>query len=237
MTTCPRAPRQEGPEPSRRDGTNQCGAGSLPAWFQARLATRRQDARATVTFTTRAFTLIELLVVVAIIAILAAIATPNFLLAQTRSKIARAQADQRTLATALECYAVDANTRYPAYGNPRDYAGFTEPVVFVPVAVTTPVAYATSLPPDVFPGKRTGLDPAAGPTTYFYMHGYETTYLDRYQEDAHVETHHRALTGNTRAVKWTVWSLGRDMNDDHGTKLYDPSNGTVSDGDMMGFGP
>jgi prepilin-type N-terminal cleavage/methylation domain-containing protein len=47
-----------------------------------------------------AFTLIELLIVVAIIAILAAIAVPNFLEAQVRSKVSRAKADIRSLATA-----------------------------------------------------------------------------------------------------------------------------------------
>ncbi len=60
------------------------------------------------------FTLIELLIVVAIIAILAAIAVPNFLEAQIRSKVARVKADQRSLATALETYFIDNNS-YPAW--------------------------------------------------------------------------------------------------------------------------
>ena len=63
---------------------------------------------------TKGFTLIELLIVVAIIAILAAIAVPNFLEAQVRSKISRAKADMRTLATAVESYVVDNNQ--PPYG-------------------------------------------------------------------------------------------------------------------------
>ena len=61
---------------------------------------------------TKGFTLIELLIVVAIIAILAAIAVPNFLEAQTRSKVSRVKADMRTLATALEAYSIDGNN-YP----------------------------------------------------------------------------------------------------------------------------
>ena len=65
----------------------------------------------------KGFTLIELLIVVAIIAILAAIAVPNFLEAQTRAKISRAKADMRTSSTALEAYCVDNN----GYPNPHSF--------------------------------------------------------------------------------------------------------------------
>ena len=58
------------------------------------------------------FTLIELLIVVAIIAILAAIAVPNFLEAQTRAKVSAAKGDMRSASVALEAYAVDYN-KYP----------------------------------------------------------------------------------------------------------------------------
>lgn len=182
-----------------------------------------------------AFTLVELLIVVAIIAILAAIATPNFLEAQTRAKFTRAQADMRILSLSFEAYSVDHN-KYPSYGNPRDYALFAgEPVVFVPTKITSPVAYLTSLPPDIFPGKRTGL--TTQNNTYFYMHNYATVYLGKTQYNDHVQAHYQTLTGSTRAVQWTIWSYGVDLKDDHGVVLYDPTNGTISSGDLMLFGP
>jgi len=120
----------------------------------------------------KGFTLIELLIVVAIIAILAAIAVPNFLEAQVRSKVSRAKADMRTVATAVEAYFVD-NNKYPytlpaavdldGYGNLRQSDTLT-----VPDIITSPIAYITSHVPDVFKvGKKInagfgGASPSAG---------------------------------------------------------------------------
>src|SRR6186713_2359842 len=55
------------------------------------------------------FTLVEIMIVVAIIALLAAIAVPNFLRARKRSQATRILEDLRIIDSAIDQYAIESN--------------------------------------------------------------------------------------------------------------------------------
>lgn len=191
---------------------------------------------------TKAFTLIELLIVVLIIAILAAIAIPNFMEFQTRAKVSRVKNDMRSLATALEAYCVDEGT-YPSPWWDWDSNSY-----LYESCITTPIAYITTIPYDPFKTQE-------GETT-------STSYLRRFEYGAG-KAYVSAWDGDMMNDVWLLESVGPDGNEsgtgpgaqgpsgayfntnsfpwvnatinDEGYMLafvYDPSNGTVSNGQI-----
>lgn len=201
----------------------------------------------------KAFTLIELLIVVAIIAILAAIAVPNFLEAQTRAKVSRVAADLRTYDTAMSTYRVDHNKPAPTFRHTR-----AETRKWIVHYLTTPIAYMTQALPDPFNtnqshpenrGMDGNYDPdqcyliAWGPDhlhspDYVYSSARETTYAGFFQLFPDYSDGSRFK----RKDFVFFFSMGPDANFDildgktpRAVHTYDATNGTVSRGEVFRF--
>jgi prepilin-type N-terminal cleavage/methylation domain-containing protein len=167
----------------------------------------------------KAFTLIELLIVVAIIAILAAIAIPNFLEANVRAKVTRTKSDQRTLGLAMEEYMVDWNRYQSSLWLPTTAR---RPLIDRWKQLTTPVAYITSVPPDRMFPYPSASDPyvQSGLITNVNYHDVWTSYDDR--DVGYVrET-------NFWGVGRTWWIITGEGPVPRSDGIYDPTNGTVS---------
>ena len=187
----------------------------------------------------KGFTLIELLIVVAIIAILAAIAIPNFLEAQVRSKVSRMKANIRTVSLALETYFTDTNhyplTTYTPFGT----FPLEERWKIWPGSLTTPVAFISSEDPlvDVFRAAQHFPSKLANEIMYLPSDWYTI----KYNND--VPATYAAQM--RRYGYWVIRSAGPDtwyqnflwMHGDYDNGgwflgSYDPTNGTVSGGDI-----
>jgi type II secretion system protein G len=192
---------------------------------------------------TRGFTLIELLIVVAIISILAAIAVPNFMEAQIRAKVARAKADMRTIGIGLESYRIDCE-EYPPAQDTRGLYGYLRRLV----PITTPVAYLSSIPEDPFSvlsenwvGYR---DPYTTSSANPKPWTFDYSPLGWYNREfgANWEITFSQTNINWTTVQWAMLSLGPDGDWDPFNQAmplisYDPSNGTVSNGNIIIAGP
>ena len=190
----------------------------------------------------RAFTLIELLIVIAIIAILALIAVPNFLEAQVRAKTARAQADMRTVDVALGVYCVDWG-RYPP---PKTNQGW----FFSRFRLTTPVAYLSTGDTliDVF-GAPLSENVESGPFYSQRLPAFIRYYVFNNQgncTNANADaTAYYVLAGNgpDRERYPHVGARISRSDVDEGdfqdilNQLYNPTNGTLSVGEVLRFGP
>jgi type II secretion system protein G len=192
----------------------------------------------------KGFTLIELLIVVAIIAILAAIAVPNFLEAQTRAKVSRAKADIRTLVIGFEAYHVDNNT-YPD-DNLKYAVEFCQ-------ELTTPVAYlSTNQYTDPFHSQNVSALYKKSYLYGVYMPGSfrSVYYSDPGGHNLNYKRHVVVVTSegpdqndsSSLAYPIAVEFVGHPFTFAPSSKLnppfytdmiYDPSNGTVSGGDVF----
>jgi len=185
----------------------------------------------------RGFTLIELLIVIAIILILIAIALPNFLEAQIRAKVARVEADLRTIVTALETYFIDWGT-YPMQSEDEfdtDAHGLSQ--------LTTPLQYLPELPFDVFVGSQSHA--VDGVPVYFEMASTAIeANLAPFLGGPPLNIHAYALYSHGPDViddfdgegDWPFGGAAPQCFDGIVTWTYSPTNGTRSKGDIQRFG-
>ncbi len=183
-------------------------------------------------FCNKGFTLIELMTVVTIITILAAIALPNFLNAIIRAKVSRSQAEQELIVWALESYFVDQD-EYPSNQDSMKMS------LGDLVPITTPVAYISVLPEDIFlaPAERDKSEfinqERHGIKTYFYLNFIQAT-------GNRISLSPYGREGSANYLIYGLgpaFTLGYEPDNPETLIVYDPSNGTSSQGYIATFGP
>jgi prepilin-type N-terminal cleavage/methylation domain-containing protein len=210
-----------------------------------------------------AFTLIELLIVVAIIAILAAIAVPNFLEAQMRAKVAKAVAHMRTLAVACEAFRVDHNHYVPNWSGSNEYPSFVQDrmdPLWTPrsnslsidaASLTSPIPYISGFISDPFLEAYAYYDSDHYVCDYAWMYGVDVTSAQAWcfaSRGPDRQGERPAPGGASPSSRTTgcfltlydtlgpgktkeIFTVGDRANSWYGS--YDPTNGTVSRGNIV----
>jgi type II secretion system protein G len=199
----------------------------ISRWERARVSMRAGAAWG--------FTLVELLIVVAIIGVLAAIAVPNFMQASVRSRYARTLNEMRTIHTGLDAYVVDNNRYPPTRGT------FAPSYIERLKGLTTPIAYLSSIPRDPFPRtvltQWNGQINLADPDDIFGYNTGAANYALGINDPSSLINMRWSLTsgGPDGGIHWPYYAFDARFVED-GSYInwsYDPTNGTVSAGDIF----
>ena len=193
------------------------------------------------------FTLLELLIVVSILALLAAIATPNYRDAVMKSRVAQVQMDLRNLGAALQSYRIDHNL-YPRRNNNLLFFAqyllpdLTSPVAYLgTVSVRDPFGPVEEFEPPV--------EDSFGPTivrsvqlvknSYMYTPYVSFSFLQGnpgYRREGFVMASIGPDRQDSFIVDYPFPSFYRYPGDSVRDSVYNSSNGVFSAGDIGYFG-
>ncbi|MFB3895506.1 MAG: type II secretion system protein [bacterium] len=192
------------------------------------------------------FMLIELLLVIGMIAILIAIAIPNFITAQTRTRVARQKARMAASIPAIAAYRVD-NTAYP----PCRIGTMGQYLYEFPIEVTTPIAYMRSRPLDYFETYQSQRDsmpvrytkPGWGYNNGFLIFNIYADYPKNFDNpDPSAAGTIRISCDTLAPISYGVWgevpntlnwNTAVDKQPFFKTSWYDPTNGIMSRGFLV----
>ena len=197
---------------------------------------------------------VEVLVTGTVLAVLAAISVHAYRPADKGTDLAQVQSDMQAMSVAIEAYAADWDVL------PRSYRVAGESRTFLLSVLTTPVAYLDEVPADPF--NTTDTDPANRVINYWgpdYLFGNTTVQTSmgplpipdvRPRTAAWLQPHFPELSDGTELLRENfyillstgpdgVWSVLDPPEGETGgfpnlpVTPYDPTNGTVSYGDIV----
>ena len=194
----------------------------------------------------KAWVLAEWLTALALLAVIAMIALPNYFEAKTRGDVSQVLADLRRLETAMTSYRLDNGRwmpdmfEYIVYRTPSiPVSGSNDPFIYGPL--TTPVTYLGTIPLNPFESvRRVDNTPVQNHLCYhYYGQGWQKMAASAgasYNSDNFLGQWIFLSSGPDHIFDYGEWSMyipEREANGGASPREYDPTNGAVSSGDIV----